>query len=313
MGLRVEKFSVAVVFQFRFGFGVVGGDFSGVFEEFAAGEFEEVVELGDPLSHRHEDTIHGLELGEFEVGADDAVEGVEFGFVEIIFGDGDIVFPDDAAGARGFEAHLGLGGVCAEVDDFGGGVAVGCPVHFVLDGGEELLGVFGVGGVVDAGGVDVEDFLVEAALGGADVADAFEEFSEVIFLAGAGRIFEAFVVHGEALHQVLGEACGGPLAELCAAMAADAVANGEDGGEGVVFDLTGDRSLTFGLNYPEFPDSCRSGEFGFFVNVAEMFVYGFDRDIEQISDEFLGEPKGFVFEAALDARAAVFGLVEEEG
>ncbi len=173
---------------------------------------------------------------------------MEFFFVEIVFGDGDVVFADDAARAGGFEAHGGEGCVGALVDNLGSGAAVGGEVDFVLDGGEELLGGLGVRGVVDAGGVDVEDFLVEAAFGGADVADAFEEFVEVVGLAFAGGIFEAFVVHDEALHQVFGEAGGGPLAELGAAMAADAVADGEDGGEGVMTQGPPDFSIAFGSN-----------------------------------------------------------------
>ncbi len=35
--------------------------------------------------------------------------------------------------------------------------------------------------------------------------------------------------------------------------------------------------------------------------------------VKQFRYEGLGEPEGFVFEAALDAGAAVFGLVEEDG
>ena len=56
-------------------------------------------------------------------------------------------------------------------------------------------------------------------------------------LALARRILEPLVVHREALHQVLDEARGGPLAELRAAVAAHAVADGEDGVEVVVLDL----------------------------------------------------------------------------
>ena len=59
------------------------------------------------------------------------------------------------------------------------------------------------GCVVHAGGVDVEHLLVEAPLGGADVADALEQLVEVVGLAWTGRVLEPLVVHGEALDQVL--------------------------------------------------------------------------------------------------------------
>ena len=53
-------------------------------------------------------------------------------------------------------------------------MAVDGVVELVLNGGEEALGGRGVLVVVDAGGVDVGDFLVEATLGQADLADLVE-------------------------------------------------------------------------------------------------------------------------------------------
>ena len=40
----------------------------------------------------------------------------------------DVFLADDIAGAGGFEAHRGVSGIGALMDDFGGGVAVGGPV-----------------------------------------------------------------------------------------------------------------------------------------------------------------------------------------
>ena len=87
---------------------------------------------------------------------------------------------------------------------------------------------------------------------GADVADAFEEFVEVIGDAGAGRVLEALVVHGEAFDEVFAETCGGPLAELRAARCSYAVADGEDGGEAVVLNLAGDLACAFGRTIRNF-------------------------------------------------------------
>ena len=47
-------------------------------------------------------------------------------------------------------------------------------------------------------------------------------------------VLQPLVVHGEALHQVLGEVCRGPLPELRAPVATDAEADGEDRIEVVV-------------------------------------------------------------------------------
>lgn len=122
-------------------------------------------------------------------------------------------------------------------------------MEFVLDGFEELLRFFCSGLVVACESEDFTDSEVDAAFGGADVADAFEEFVEVVGHAGAGGIFEAFVVHDEAFEEVFAEAFGGPLAELGAAGGADAVADGEDGGERVVKNGAGDLTFSLGLNY----------------------------------------------------------------
>lgn len=71
----------------------------------------------------------------------------------------------------------------------------------------------------------------EDSLGGADVADARQQLLEVV--VASGRL-EASVVHGEALHRVLAEDARGPLAKARADGRSDAVADGEDGVEGVV-------------------------------------------------------------------------------
>ena len=54
------------------------------------------------------------------------------------------------------------------------------PVQLVLHGGEKVAGDGGVAVVVGREGVDVGDFLVEATLTGADLADALQQLIEVI-------------------------------------------------------------------------------------------------------------------------------------
>jgi len=121
-------------------------------------------------------------------------------------------------------------------------------VHLVLHGGEELLGELAVGCVVDAGGVDVENLLIKAPLGGADGANALEQFVEVIGLARIGWFLEPLVVHGEALEQVFAESGGGPLPELGASVTAHPVTDSQNGLQSIVAQLTGDLASPFLAN-----------------------------------------------------------------
>ena len=128
-------------------------------------------------------------------------------------------------------------------------------MQLVLHGGKEGLADRVGRVVVDAGGVDVRDLLVEQPLRGADVADALEQFVEVVS-AQRAAFLEALVIQREAFDQQLGQARGGPLAKRGATGGADAVADGEDGVEVVVIDGARDLASALGLNYPETPNSC---------------------------------------------------------
>ena len=230
---------------------------------------------------------------------------------QIVLGDGDIAFANDAAFPGG-EAHVRPGGVGTLGDEFRRGLAGGGEVELVLDSLEEDLGL-GIGGVViGCEGEDVPHLQIDPFLAGADVADALQQFIEVIGDTERGRVLEPLVVHGEALAEVFLQPGHGPLPELGAALAADAEADGEDGIEVVVvhqpFDLPG----TLVLNYPEFPDSCPRGEFTLLVDVLEVLVDGADVLLKQVGHELLREPDSLVLKPALDARLAVLGLVEND-
>lgn len=90
--------SVFFVFGFGLEAGVFLGDFSGVGMDFAVGDFEEVVELGDPVFHVHGAAAAGLELGEVQVDTYDAVQGVELLGGEVVLGDGDVAFAGAVSG-----------------------------------------------------------------------------------------------------------------------------------------------------------------------------------------------------------------------
>ena len=106
-------------------------------------------------------------------------------------------------------------------------------MHLVLHGLEKLLRQFGVAVVVDAGGVDVGDLLVEEPLAGANVANAGQQFVEVVLPERAPRL-DALIVQREALDQQFAEPGRGPLPELGAARRTHAVADGQNHVEVVV-------------------------------------------------------------------------------
>ncbi len=203
-------------------------DFSGVGEDVAVVDGEEAVELGDPVAHVHGDTAHGLAFGKDEVLLDEVVQRGEFRLVEVILGDGDVLLAHLRAAPVG-QAHVGLLAVGAGVDDLRRRLAGDGPVHLVLHGLEELDAVRLGGVVINAGGVDVGDLLVEPPLGGADVLNPAEQFVEVI--EGLVGILEAFVVEDEAFDDELAELLRGPDAEAGGDGAFDAVADGDDGVE----------------------------------------------------------------------------------
>ncbi len=191
----------------------------------------------------------------------------------------------------------------------GGGVPVGGPVHLVLHGLEEQRRSLGGRVVVDAGGVDVENLLVEHPLGRADVADAGEQFVKIV---GAERssFLETLVVHREPLDQELGETRGGPLTKRGATGRPDAVADRENGVEGVVLDVAGNVANPFALNYSETPNSCPCVQFSIFVNPSQMLIYGRDCHAVKLGDELLREPDCVALQADLKLRCAV-GVDEE--
>jgi hypothetical protein len=95
--------------------------------------------------------------------------------------------------------------------------------------------------------------LVEAFLRGPDLADAGEEFVEVVPAAG---VLEALVVHDEAFDQVFLEVTAGPLAKLDTPRGAHAIADGENEVEAVELDRALDFPPSLDLNCQGFLDSC---------------------------------------------------------
>ena len=61
-------------------FGHLRGNRARVLEDFAFVKFEEGIKTFSPILHGHRDAAFGAFLGEFEVGVDEATEGLEFVF-----------------------------------------------------------------------------------------------------------------------------------------------------------------------------------------------------------------------------------------
>jgi hypothetical protein len=100
-------------------------------------------------------------------------------------------------------------------------------------------------------------------------------------------------------------------AELRSALRPHPITDGQDGIEVVVLDFPLDFARSFPANYLEFPDSCLLFDLPFLVDVLEMLVDGPDILLEQFRNERLAQPKRFVDKTALDPRAAVFCLVQD--
>jgi hypothetical protein len=125
-------------------------------------------------------------------------------------------------------------------------------VQLVLDGGEERARDVGIPVVVDAALlIDVGDLEAEATLAGADLADALQQFVEVV-LAETRALLEALVVEHEAFDDEVLQRPHRPDAELSRQPAVDAVADRHDCVEIVEI---GEVGLTVGGSYPGFPEN----------------------------------------------------------
>ena len=89
--------------------------------------------------------------------------------------------------------------------------------------------------VIDGKRVDIPDLQVEPFLRCPDIADAFEQFIEIV-RTDAFVLLQPLVIEHEALDEVFPEPFGCPPAELGAPVGADPVADGEDHVEVVVVD-----------------------------------------------------------------------------
>ena len=136
-------------------------------------------------------------------------------------------------------------------DELGGGVPVYGEVHLVLHRGIETLGGGGGSIIVDGGGVQVGDLLIELALAGTDLPDALQLFLKV-FVGQIGALLEPFVVHDPAANGVLRCDLIDPFAELNGALGIDLEADRDDHLKRV---MVGGIAFAVCGSYPKFSDN----------------------------------------------------------
>ena len=106
-------------------------------------------------------------------------------------------------------------------------------MHLVLDRLEKKKADLLRRVVINAGGVDVRDLLIEPPLGSADILNPARQFLEVVErLVG---ILQALIIEDEPFDDVFPQPLRGPNAKAGGDMGFDAVADGNDGIEIVEF------------------------------------------------------------------------------
>lgn len=87
-----------------FAFATLRRDGAGVIEQLAPRRLEELVELVDPVAHRHRLALQRLQLGELDVEVHDAVEHLQLGLGKVVLRDGGVGLADYAARTRRLHA-----------------------------------------------------------------------------------------------------------------------------------------------------------------------------------------------------------------
>jgi hypothetical protein len=137
------------------------------------------------------------------------------------------------------QSLVGFGVVGTAPDQFRGGHAGSGKMELVLNDAEKLGGLRPGRIVITRHGEDLFNPQVHPSFAGADIADAFEQFVEVVRngRTGHGRILQPLVVHGETLDDILLQALRRPDAETGGNQAFYAVADGNDHVQIVVIKL----------------------------------------------------------------------------
>lgn len=156
---------------------------------------------------------------------------------------------------------MGLLGIDTLHNELRSGMPVDRPVELILYPCKKLLCGFRRGVVVQRSGIDVRDFLVEPPLGKTDLANPLQQVVEVLPRQHRAAVFQPLIVHGPALNGVILDDAVRPLAELHSTVIVDLEPNSNNHLQVVVQDVAADLAAALGLNYSEFPNSCRFLQF----------------------------------------------------
>ena len=145
--------------------------------------------------------------------------------------------------------------VCPLHNDLCGSTAMNSIVHFILNGCKKVFGRFAVYRVIYGSSINVRNFLVKAALAGADFLYFGNQMVEVIFIKDL-PINKPILIQNISLPGKCIQHFGCPLTELRGTGGIGAVANSNNGGQGVEFVVIG---LAIICNLCKFCTSCTFG------------------------------------------------------
>jgi len=166
-------------------------------------------------------------------------------------------------------------------------------MQLVLHLGKESLGGRGILVLVDAGGVDVGNFLIKPTFTEPDLPDLFRQTLKVI-LPKEGAVLHALLIQHIALDGKLPQNLGGPLAELGGPNRIDPVTHRYDGVQIIELNIPGNFTFALSLNYPEFPNSCPTTNLTLFINIFQMLIYGANIHIKKLCHQLFGQPNGLI-------------------
>ena len=172
-------------------------------------------------------------------------------------------------------------------------------VDFVLDFSEKLNGDFHFRVIINAGCVNFKHLTVKHLFGSTDVADALQQLLEV---ATAAQIFQAFVIQCEAFSHILLQNSRCPNAELHTTLGFHTIANGNDDIEIIVIHLIG---FAVSGSCCKICNNCFSLQFALSENVFDMSGNGRFVSLKQFRHLINGKPNGISIEGSFDLCQAV--------
>ncbi len=122
---------------------------------------------------------------------------------------------------------------------------------------------------------------------------------------------QARLVQRVALYQMLTQGAGRPLAELHAPLGINAVADGDDDIEIVVFNLPSNGSVALGLNLCKFCTSCRLIQLTFLEHIVQMLGHHRTLAAKQRRHLLLRQPYRLRIQPHIHPRLATLGFIDQ--